>query len=67
MKLCEPESLNKHYMSIYTKKKKKKTIWNYKVEIKIIQNYKVESSNLCENTRTCLDPLIKITARLFLL
>ena len=24
MKLCEPESLNKHYMSIYTKKKKKK-------------------------------------------
>ena len=44
-----------------------KTIWNYKVEIKIIQNYKVESSNLCENTRTCLDPLIKMTARLFLL
>ena len=26
-----------------------------------------ESSNLCENTRACLDPQLKITARLFLL
>ena len=27
----------------------------------------IESSNLCENTRACLDPQIKIMARLILL
>ena len=54
---------------------KKDPIWWYMLknswENKLTQiNYKmkeIESSNLCENTRACLDPNFKITARLFLL